>query len=267
VGHVNRGAAAALAPLLDERQLGVRVEASAPHAARSVFTLTLALSVYGPPEAAARVHAALGGRLPRGAGAGGSGGAAAASAVVKRLAAPTPESSQKQLDDLLTQLEAKPPGGAAQFDAAREAAALRTPLFAHQTEGVDWMLRRERDPDGCLAGGLPPFWQRSGATWMNTVTNSSTPTPPTPVRGGALFDDMGLGKSLSGAYRLAAGALCAPDSRPTHPASSSRRHLRKRRAACALAPRQRRGRCGRRGARRGGRCAGGWAGGEDCEAA
>jgi hypothetical protein len=80
-------------------------------------------------------------------------------------------------------------------------ATLRTKLYDHQRVGVSWMLHRELDPDNKNSGGLPSFWRRvkegGKDVFINDITNCSVLVPPTPVSGGLLADDMGLGKSLS----------------------------------------------------------------------
>jgi SNF2 family DNA or RNA helicase len=120
--------------------------------------------------------------------------------VVASRTADASTRSQADLDALLDSVSADT-SSLVPFDAATAAPALRTPLHDFQAAGVAWMLRRERDPDGgASGGGLPPFWSRvveKGTTaFLNAITNSSSTTPPSPVAGGLLADDMGLGKSL-----------------------------------------------------------------------
>ena len=219
VGHIKRQLAAALAPLLDDRtHLRPRIEGSVPRPQSTEFTVPILLHVYGLPEVSAAVASVLaryGARFDPGSGL--AAGAAAAASVVATRTIAAASRSQEELDallDTLNETDELPP-----FDAATEAPALSTQLHPYQAAGVAWMLRRERDPDGVVSkAGLPPFWQRvqeRGATaFLNSITNSSQPTPPPPVYGGLLADDMGLGKSVQCIATILANVrasvACAP---------------------------------------------------------
>lgn len=153
------------------------------------------MSLYGSPDAAARVRACGVGLLPNsGAAAPASRGHASTgppSAVVATRAARA-GASQAELDALFD----APDSALAPFDAAREAPALVTRLFPHQAAGVAWMLARERNPDNASSGGLPPFWSRvtegGKQVFLNAITASSQAAPPAPVHGGLLCDDSAL---------------------------------------------------------------------------
>ena len=101
-------------------------------------------------------------------------------------------SSQKSLEEILDSI------GGNKYEPIDQAAicgpVLTSQLFAHQLEGVSFLIARENDI------GLPPFWSQAvenGKTvFINTITNSSQSKPPPSVKGGLLADDMGLGKSL-----------------------------------------------------------------------
>jgi SWI/SNF-related matrix-associated actin-dependent regulator of chromatin subfamily A3 len=60
------------------------------------------------------------------------------------------------------------------------------------------MLSKERAGDS--PGALPPFWvsitDRGRPAFLFSLSQAVFPTPPAPVRGGLLADDMGLGKSV-----------------------------------------------------------------------
>jgi SWI/SNF-related matrix-associated actin-dependent regulator of chromatin subfamily A3 len=221
VGHVNRQAAAALARVMDT--LGVRVEAVIPHDARNVFTLPTELAFYGRPESAAAVAELLRRHsLPLRHGSGAGTPAKAERSVVQSRVAHSGPRSQAELDALLEQLDASAVP-LARFNAEEEAPALRSTLFEHQLVGVAWMLARERDPDSRSASGLPQFWSRAqegGRTvFVNTITHSAQPAPPVSVRGGALFDEMGVGKSVQVLAVILAHP--APGLAPPAPASSA----------------------------------------------
>lgn len=63
---------------------------------------------------------------------------------------------------------------------------MSTPLLLHQKQALSWMCARENK------SGLPPFWEKRGELYYNTVTCFSAKEIPARVRGGILADDMGL---------------------------------------------------------------------------
>eukprot|EP00026_Physarum_polycephalum_P000850 Phypoly_transcript_00851.p1 GENE.Phypoly_transcript_00851~~Phypoly_transcript_00851.p1 ORF type:complete len:1234 (+),score=266.85 Phypoly_transcript_00851:200-3901(+) len=69
-------------------------------------------------------------------------------------------------------------------------AGLVSPLYPHQKQALTWMLDREKTRPSTL------FWKKRGSNYVNSVTNSVVPTPPSDCRGGILGDEMGLGKTL-----------------------------------------------------------------------
>uniref|UniRef100_A0A665V8P2 Helicase-like transcription factor n=1 Tax=Echeneis naucrates TaxID=173247 RepID=A0A665V8P2_ECHNA len=77
-------------------------------------------------------------------------------------------------------------------DGEKEAAeSVGTPLLLHQKQALSWMCARENK------SALPPFWEKRGELYYNTVTCFSAKEIPERVRGGILADDMGLGKTLT----------------------------------------------------------------------
>uniref|UniRef100_A0A4W6E0Y3 Helicase like transcription factor n=1 Tax=Lates calcarifer TaxID=8187 RepID=A0A4W6E0Y3_LATCA len=77
-------------------------------------------------------------------------------------------------------------------DGEKEAAeSVGTPLLLHQKQALSWMCARENQ------SALPPFWEKRGELYYNTLTCFSTKDIPERVRGGILADDMGLGKTLT----------------------------------------------------------------------
>ncbi|XP_061598880.1 helicase-like transcription factor [Cololabis saira] len=69
--------------------------------------------------------------------------------------------------------------------------AVTTPLLPHQKQALSWMCARENKT------ALPPFWEKRGELYYNSVTCFSAKEIPERVRGGILADDMGLGKTLT----------------------------------------------------------------------
>ncbi|XP_030574526.1 helicase-like transcription factor isoform X2 [Archocentrus centrarchus] len=77
-------------------------------------------------------------------------------------------------------------------DGEKEAVeAVATPLLLHQKQALSWMCARENK------AALPPFWEKRGELYYNTLTCFSAKEIPERVRGGILADDMGLGKTLT----------------------------------------------------------------------
>lgn len=64
--------------------------------------------------------------------------------------------------------------------------AVGTPLLPHQRQALSWMCARENK---C---SLPPFWEKRGELYFNSLTRFSDKEIPERVRGGILADDMGL---------------------------------------------------------------------------
>ncbi|XP_034051464.1 helicase-like transcription factor isoform X2 [Thalassophryne amazonica] len=97
----------------------------------------------------------------------------------------TPEELKNAFDNLFEGLmESK--------DGEKEAAeSVGTPLLLHQKQALSWMCARENK------SALPPFWEKRGDLYYNSVTCFSAKEVPERVRGGILADDMGLGKTLT----------------------------------------------------------------------
>lgn len=56
----------------------------------------------------------------------------------------------------------------------------------HQRQALSWMCARENKST------LPPFWEKRGELYYNTLTRFSAKEIPERVCGGILADDMGL---------------------------------------------------------------------------
>lgn len=78
-------------------------------------------------------------------------------------------------------------------------AAVRTVLYKHQLQGLYFMQTRERG--WCLDGRLKDIWKSTQvcglSMYSNTITDDVQQEPPKAFRGGFLFDDMGVGKTLT----------------------------------------------------------------------
>lgn len=68
---------------------------------------------------------------------------------------------------------------------------IKSELFLHQKEALGWLVHRENSCE------LPPFWEKQNGSYVNVLTNYQTNKRPEPLRGGIFADDMGLGKTLT----------------------------------------------------------------------
>lgn len=219
IGHIPRNVALGLAKLMDNTSsLRPTIEVSIRANAIDAYELPITLKLYGLPESATFVNEKLrlaGERLYADPGKFPVAAATpptvpllphasyprapyvrAPSVVVdRRVAVPQ---SQADLDKLFDQMDQAPVAGVATaVDTTAPPPALATTLFEHQRVGHAWMVAKETVD---ASAALPPFWttvqdrQRTG--YMFTLSQAVFSSPPAPVRGGILADDMGLGKSV-----------------------------------------------------------------------
>uniref|UniRef100_A0A671VJG4 Helicase like transcription factor n=1 Tax=Sparus aurata TaxID=8175 RepID=A0A671VJG4_SPAAU len=175
VGHIKRELAAAMAYVMDNNL--AKVEGVVPSGTNNSFTMPVMLSFWGKEEHKATVNefmARRGFKLNTS----GSGGATDLHIVLSFQL-------RNSFDNLFEGLmESK--------DGEKEAAkAVGTPLLPHQKQALSWMCARENK------SGLPPFWEKRGELYYNSLTCFSAKEIPERVRGGILADDMGLGKTLT----------------------------------------------------------------------
>ncbi|XP_041668847.1 helicase-like transcription factor [Cheilinus undulatus] len=194
VGHIKRELAAAMAHVMDNNL--AKVEGVVHSRTKNSFTMPVMLSFWGKEEnknAVMESMARRGYKLNTG-GSKATGGnqryyssqAAYALASKKGVTiALTPEELKNAFDNLFEGLmESK--------DGEKEAAkSVGTPLLPHQKQALSWMCARENK------SGLPPFWEKRGELYYNSLTCFSAKEIPERVRGGILADDMGLGKTLT----------------------------------------------------------------------
>ncbi|XP_035529657.1 helicase-like transcription factor [Morone saxatilis] len=192
VGHIKRELAAAMAKVMD-RNLA-KVEGVVHSQTKNSFSMPVMLSFCGKEENKTAVKEImarhgyklnLGGSNPTGANQGpySSQGALASK---KGLTIPlTAEELKNAFDSLFEGLMES-------IDGEKEAAkAVGTPLLPHQKQALSWMCARENK------SALPPFWEKRGELYYNSLTCFSAKEIPERVRGGILADDMGLGKTLT----------------------------------------------------------------------
>ncbi|XP_076604419.1 helicase-like transcription factor isoform X2 [Chaetodon auriga] len=194
VGHIKRELASAMASIMD-RNLA-KVEGVVHSGTKNKFSMPVMLSFWGKEENKTTVIQIMarrgyklntGGKTATGANQKPYDRQGAYSLASKKgLTIPlTPEELKNAFDNLFEGLmESK--------DGEKEAAkAVGTPLLPHQKQALSWMCARENK------SALPPFWEKRGELYYNSLTHFSAKEIPERVRGGILADDMGLGKTLT----------------------------------------------------------------------
>ncbi|XP_037551513.1 helicase-like transcription factor [Nematolebias whitei] len=193
VGHIKKELAAAMAHVMDNNL--AKVEGVVHSATKNSFTMPVMLSFWGTEgnkDAVMRYMASRGYKLDAGGSrstgsqkSSGSSGARAFSAKKGVTVPLTADELKNAFDNLFEGLMESKDGE----KAAAEAVA--TPLLPHQEQALSWMCARENKDV------LPPFWEKRGELYFNTLTCFSAKETPETVRGGILADDMGLGKTLT----------------------------------------------------------------------
>ncbi|XP_007564589.1 helicase-like transcription factor isoform X1 [Poecilia formosa] len=193
VGHIRKELAAAMAHVMDNSL--AKVEGVVYSGTNNSFSMPVTLSFLGSEEnrdAVVKHMASRGFRLDAdGGGAAGAKGRSFGSpgssfSFKKGVTIPlTAEELKNAFDNLFEDLmESK--------DGEKEAAeSVATPLLPHQKQALSWMCARENKD------ALPPFWEKRGDLYYNSLTCFSAKEIPERVRGGILADDMGLGKTLT----------------------------------------------------------------------
>uniref|UniRef100_A0A672JHB6 Helicase-like transcription factor n=1 Tax=Salarias fasciatus TaxID=181472 RepID=A0A672JHB6_SALFA len=201
VGHIKKELAAAMAHVMDNNL--AKVEGVVHSGTRNSFTMPVMLSFWGREENRKSVtelmvlHKVLfildcqysvtnlfwiSGVNPKSY----SSTAGQALSFKKGVTVPlTAEELKNAFDNLFEDLMESKDGekGAAK--------AVCTPLLPHQKQALSWMCARENK------SALPPFWEKRGELYYNSVTGFSAKEIPERLRGGILADDMGLGKTLT----------------------------------------------------------------------
>uniref|UniRef100_A0A672JGY0 Helicase-like transcription factor n=1 Tax=Salarias fasciatus TaxID=181472 RepID=A0A672JGY0_SALFA len=170
VGHIKKELAAAMAHVMDNNL--AKVEGVVHSGTRNSFTMPVMLSFWGREEnrkSVTELMARRGYKLNT------SGTLSFKKGVTLKNA----------FDNLFEDLMESKDGekGAAK--------AVCTPLLPHQKQALSWMCARENK------SALPPFWEKRGELYYNSVTGFSAKEIPERLRGGILADDMGLGKTLT----------------------------------------------------------------------
>ncbi|XP_061780443.1 helicase-like transcription factor isoform X1 [Nerophis lumbriciformis] len=187
VGHIRRDLANAMAHVMDNKL--AKVEGVVHSGTKNKFSMPVVLSFWGKEENKNGVTQCLarhGYKLNTGASQKAYSSGVGMASNKKGVTVPlTAEELKNAFDNLFEGLlETK--------DGEKEAAeSVATPLLSHQRQALSWMCARENK---CT---LPPFWEKRGELYYNTLTCFSAKEIPERVLGGILADDMGLGKTLT----------------------------------------------------------------------
>lgn len=192
VGHIRKELAAAMAHVMDNNL--AKVEGVVYSGTNNAFCMPVTLSFWGSEEnkdAVVKYMASRGYKLDASGVSGtkakfsGSAGALSFSSKKGATIQLTAEELKNAFDNLFEGLMQSK-------DGEKEAAeSVATPLLPHQKQALSWMCARENKD------ALPPFWEKRGELYYNSVTCFSAKEIPERVRGGILADDMGLGKTLT----------------------------------------------------------------------
>ncbi|WOK95948.1 SWI/SNF-related matrix-associated actin-dependent regulator of chromatin [Canna indica] len=192
VGHIERAAAAALAPLIDSRLVTAEgIVPKPPSKNRNPYRLPCQIHLFARPEAIAIVQAAVS-----------EGGlqlieyddhefGLSEAVVIQEGNNKKSKSgkSAKSIDDIFALVGKVDEGTIAPLEPPKD--VILSELFEHQKEGLGWLVEREN------SGDLPPFWEVRNGSYVNVLTNHETSERPEPLKGGIFADDMGLGKTLT----------------------------------------------------------------------
>ncbi|KAK3777641.1 hypothetical protein RRG08_021753 [Elysia crispata] len=199
VGHIKREHAKALSFVVDSNY--AKVEGLIPFGANNKFRIPVVISLWGNSDKKAQALAVLKSHSisvapnPVKRVASGSGLGLGTSLpghtlgdyghVVSQRTIVSPSEMESAMDQMFETLD--------EGDKTTEASpaqAIKTGLYPHQKQALNWMICRENK------GILPPFWEKQGNMYINTLTICHTHIKPASVCGGIVADDMGLGKTL-----------------------------------------------------------------------
>ncbi|URE38182.1 hypothetical protein MUK42_06738 [Musa troglodytarum] len=192
VGHIERAAAAALAPLLDSCLVSVEaIVPKPPSKNRNPYRLPCQVHLFARPDAIPVVRAAVF-----------EGGlqlieyddhefGLSEAAIVQEENSKKSKSGKhgKSVDKIFALVGKGDEGKIAPLKPPKE--VIVSELFEHQKEGLGWLVGRENSCE------LPPFWEMRDGSYLNVLTNHQTLERPEPLKGGIFADDMGLGKTLT----------------------------------------------------------------------
>ncbi|GAB2267116.1 hypothetical protein Dimus_002101 [Dionaea muscipula] len=191
VGHIERAAARVFAPLIDSEFIAVEgIVPKPPGGSRgNRFKIPCQFHIFAVLEAFPIVREAIS-----------DGGlqlildnnpsfALSESASVKET---RNKDGVKGVDEIFRLVDENVSSKAAMAPLEPPKDVITSQLFAHQKEGLGWLVHRENTDE------LPPFWEeKKDGMFVNVLTNYQSNTRPEPLRGGIFADDMGMGKTLT----------------------------------------------------------------------
>ncbi|XP_042457247.1 putative SWI/SNF-related matrix-associated actin-dependent regulator of chromatin subfamily A member 3-like 1 [Zingiber officinale] len=192
VGHIQRGSAAALAPLIDSHLVTVEaIVPKPPSKNRNPYRLPCQIHLFARPDAIPIVRAAVS-----------EGGlelieygdhefGLSEAVIIQEESSKKSKSGKgsKSVDEIFALVRKVDEGKFAPLEPPKD--IILSELFEHQKEGLGWLVGRENSSD------LPPFWEARNGTFVNVLTNHETSERPETLKGGIFADDMGLGKTLT----------------------------------------------------------------------
>lgn len=188
VGHIERSVAAVLAPLIDSGMIFVEGIVPNTRSKGNRFRIPCQVHIFTRLEMFSSVKdAILQGGLQLICDNDASFGLSEAMVVKERKG----KRGVKSVDEIfkLVDKDVKKKAKMEAMEPPKE--VIKSELFAHQKEGLGWLVRRENSEE------LPPFWEGKDGDFVNVLTNYHTDKRPEPLRGGIFADDMGLGKTLT----------------------------------------------------------------------
>ncbi|GMH29415.1 hypothetical protein Nepgr_031258 [Nepenthes gracilis] len=189
VGHIERCAAKVISPLLDSNLIALEgIVPNTPGSRGNRFKIHCQLHIFARIEAFSTVTSAIS-----------RGGlqlisdynpsfALSESIIVKEK---RNSKDVRSLDEIFKLVDENVSNKAAMAPLEPPKDVITSELFAHQKEGLGWLVHRENSDD------LPPFWDKKDGMYVNVLTNYQSDVRPEPLRGGIFADDMGLGKTLT----------------------------------------------------------------------
>jgi len=188
VGHIERTVAAVLAPMIDSHTIVVEGIVPNTRSNSNRYRIPCQIHVFAKLEASSTVKSTISrGGLVLISESDTSFGLSEAVVVKEQMG----NGDKRSVDKIfkLVDENVKLMGKLVAAEPPRE--VIKSELFAHQKEGLGWLLHREK------SGELPPFWEEKDGEFLNTLTNYRSDKRPDPLRGGVFADDMGLGKTLT----------------------------------------------------------------------
>ncbi|KAF8115217.1 hypothetical protein N665_0029s0060 [Sinapis alba] len=188
VGHIERAVAAVLSPLIDSGKILVEGIVPNTRSTSNKFKIPCQVHIFAKLEETPAVTSAVSrGGLVLISDSDTSFGLSEAVVVKERMGG----GEKKSVDKIFKLVDKNVKGKEKMVEVEPPREVIKSELFAHQKEGLGWLLHREEP------GEVPPFWEEKDGDFINVLTNYRTDKRPEALRGGVFADDMGLGKTLT----------------------------------------------------------------------